>query len=146
MQQRKSYHFILVEDSKLDAFIGEKIIRGLGPLCLSLQVFQDPQQALAYIQENADADLGGDNAARQTIVLLDIQMPLMNGFEFIERFEDLLSPEQQARYVINMLSSSINEKDITHAKSFDSVNMFLNKPLKKEMIMAVIDSLGDGRG
>lgn len=147
MKQQRSYHFILVEDSKLDAFIGEKIIQGLGALCLSIRVFLDPKEALSYMlkasaKNGTEGEGGhGTDGAGTTIVLLDIQMPLMSGFEFIERFEDLASTEQQSRYIINVLSSSINEKDIIRAGSYKSVNKFLNKPLKKEMILEVVDSL-----
>ncbi len=134
MNQEQAYHFILVEDSKLDAFIGEKIIQSFGAVCLSLRVFVDPQEALAYILEREFMD-------NRTILFLDIQMPLMTGFEFIESFEERAPVERQANFVINLLSSSINEKDMIRAGSFQSVHSFLNKPLRREMIQEVLDGL-----
>lgn len=130
----QSYHFILIEDSKLDAFIGEKIIRGLGYMCRSFRAFLDPSEALAFIANEPRRDA-------KTIVLLDIQMPLMTGFEFIEQYEMRVSPEKRQDYRINMLSSSINEQDLIRASSYESVNMFLNKPLKKEMLLEIVASL-----
>lgn len=134
MDQGSAYHFILIEDSKLDSYIGQIIITRLGPVCLSFKSFLDPQEALVYVQNR-------EITPEKTIIFLDIQMPLMTGFEFIEQYEILVPPEKQANYIINILSSSINEKDMIQAKSYKSVNAYLNKPMKKEMIDAVLDTL-----
>ena len=56
-------------------------------------------------------------------------MPIMNGFEFIEAFEQTLPVDLREQYIVNLLSSSINESDMIKANSYTSVNKFLNKPL-----------------
>lgn len=134
MNGLETFHFIIVEDSKLDAFIGEKILANFQSVCLSLEVFLDPKEALEMI-------LKKEISAHRTVVFLDIQMPLMNGFEFIEAFELRAPQAMQDSFVINMLSSSIDERDIIRAKSYSSVNMFLNKPLRKEMVSHMLDDL-----
>ena len=133
MSENKRYHFILIDDSKLDCFIGEKVIQGTGAQA-SLHVFMDAKEALGFIQKREADEL-------KTILLVDIQMPLMTGFEFIESFEKLIPEEKQANYIINLLSSSINENDIIQAKSYRSVNDFLNKPIKKDTLQAMLDTL-----
>lgn len=134
MNGLETFHFIIVEDSKLDAFIGEKILANFQSVCVSLEVFLDPKEALETI-------LKKEISAHRTVVFLDIQMPLMNGFEFIEAFELRAPQAMQDSFVINMLSSSIDERDIIRAKSYRSVNMFLNKPLRKDMVSHMLDDL-----
>src|SRR5690554_674525 len=134
MRPQELFHFIIVEDSKLDAFIAEKILENFRSVYLSLEVFLDPQEALKAI-------LSKEVSKNRTIVFLDIQMPLMNGFEFIESFEKQASPEMYSGFVINMLSSSIDARDVIKAKSYRSVNVFLNKPLRSELVQNMLDDL-----
>lgn len=134
MSITNSYHFILVEDSVLDSYIGSKIIEGLGDLCKSYHSFLDPFEAFEYIEQRGAVP-------EKTIIFLDIQMPLMSGFEFVEKFETQLSKSCQKCFVINILSSSINEKDIIKAKSYSTVNQFMSKPLTKEMVLSIVNSI-----
>lgn|SRR5690606_28735926 len=134
MSITNSYHFILVEDSVLDSYIGSKIIEGLGDLCKSYHSFLDPFEAFEYIEQRGAVP-------EKTIIFLDIQMPLMSGFEFVEKFETQLSKSCQKYFVINILSSSINEKDIIKAKSYSTINQFMSKPLTKEMVLSIVNSI-----
>lgn len=133
MNENKKYHFILIDDSKLDCFIGEKVIQNIGRH-LSLSIFMDAKEALEFIK-NREVD------ENKTVILVDIQMPLMTGFEFIECFEQSVDEEKRPNYVINLLSSSINENDMIKARSYKSVNDFLNKPIRKDTLQAMIDRL-----
>ena len=123
-------NFIVVDDSKLDCFIAEKIINNTGK-AESVKVFQQANEALAYIG-------GNTSPSGTTVVFVDIQMPVMNGFEFVESFEKL-SDDQKQNYHIYMLSSSINENDIARVKGYKSVKQFLNKPLTNNTINAVFE-------
>lgn len=123
-------HFIVVDDSKLDCFIAEKIIQNTGK-CESVKVFQQATDALSHIKATDVSDT-------PTVVFCDIQMPVMNGFEFVENFEQL-SDDLKKNYHIYMLSSSINENDIAKVKGYSSVRHFLNKPLTNDTILAVLE-------
>ncbi len=127
-----NFNFIVVDDSKLDCFIAEKIIKNTGK-CDVINTFQQGTDALIYIKS-----LPAANA--RTIVFVDIQMPVMNGFEFVEAFEKLPSELRQG-YYIYMLSSSINENDIAKVKSYSSVKQFLNKPLTNSAISIVLNEM-----
>ncbi len=122
-------NFIVVDDSKLDCFIAEKIITNSGR-CESVKVFQQATHALEHIKAAGQA--------MTTVVFVDIQMPVMNGFEFVENFEALPDNLKQ-NYHIYMLSSSINENDIARVKGYASVRHFLNKPLTNDTIKAVLE-------
>lgn len=123
-------NFIVIDDSKLDCFIAEKIILNSGR-SESVKVFQQAAQALEHIQASST-----DQST--TVVFVDIQMPVMNGFEFVENFENLPG-ELKKNYHMYMLSSSINENDIARVKGYPSVKHFLNKPLTNDTIKAVLE-------
>lgn len=116
-------HFIVIDDSKLDCFIAEKIIQNTGR-SESVKTFMTASEALDYIKSTSPS-------VQKTMLLVDIQMPVMNGFEFLEAFENAVPSDMQNNFVINLLSSSINESDMIRAKGYKSVANFLNKPLTK---------------
>ncbi len=122
MTINKKLHFIVIDDSKLDCFIAEKIIKNTGK-SESIRSFLQAQEAIDYIASAPPAD---DDS--HTIILVDIQMPIMNGFEFVEAFENL-PRKATANYTIYVISSSINENDIYKLRNYPSVRQFLNKPL-----------------
>lgn len=124
-------NFIVIDDSKLDCFIAEKIIRNTGKSD-AVQSFIQAADALEYIK-----NAGIQNGTNKTIVLVDIQMPVMNGFEFVEAFEKF--PEDiTSQYILYVLSSSINENDLNRARYHASVKDFLNKPLTSQVLTDVI--------
>ncbi|MGN6568784.1 MAG: response regulator [Flavipsychrobacter sp.] len=132
MTQQK-LHFIVIDDSKLDCFIAEKIIRNTG-MSESIKSFTDARDVLSFIS-NASA---AENP--KTVLIVDIQMPVMNGFEFLEAFEQL--PEEiQNKYAIYVLSSSINESDLNRVRNYKSVKHFLNKPLTSNTLAALVEWL-----
>lgn len=120
--------FIIIDDNKIDCFIAQKILENSGK-DFTCHVFHEADKALEYIK---DAPEEGP-----VIVFVDIQMPMMNGFEFVGRFERLCMAHHQI-YHIYVLSSSINEVDKEKIKSFPSVKGFLNKPLTAKVIDEVV--------
>lgn len=132
--ETKQYNFIIIDDSKLDCFIAEKVVLNSGTGAL-VKSFTNAKEALSFIQSSEQKQ------ALLTVVLVDINMPIMSGFEFVEAYETTIAPEQRKNYHLNMLSSSINESDIAKSKSFPSVNHFLNKPLTKAILEQVLNSL-----
>lgn len=125
-------NFIVIDDSKLDCFIAEKIIRNTGRGEVVKSFIMAPE-ALEYI-----ATGGGPGNDLKTVMLVDIQMPVMNGFEFIEAFEKL-PQELRDQYIIYVLSSSINENDITRVRYHTSVKQFLNKPLTSNTLSTILE-------
>lgn len=127
------WNFIVIDDNKLDCFIAEKIIRNTG-LSKSIETFSDAHQALEFVKNNIQSNL------QKNIIIVDIQMPLMNGFEFVEAFE-MLPQELQKQFEIFMLTSSINENDLNRVRNYSSVKHLLNKPLTSEKLSYLISQL-----
>ena len=126
-------NFIIIDDSKLDCFIAEKIIRNTGRGA-DIKSFTAAQDALNHITNNTVAD------GVKTVVIVDIQMPIMNGFEFVEAFEKL-PEETRSKYIVYMLSSSINENDLNRVQNYPSIRQFLNKPLTSNMLSALLGAM-----
>jgi CheY-like chemotaxis protein len=126
-------NFIVIDDSKLDCFIAEKIIRNTGR-GEQVKSFTQAAEALEHIKNTPSGTL-------KTILLVDIQMPVMNGFEFVEAFERL-PKEITDNYYIYVLSSSINENDMNRVRYHTSVKQFLNKPLTSNTLSTVLEMIG----
>jgi len=132
MVQTSNLHFIVIDDSKLDCFIAEKIIRNSGGID-SIKSFLQAKEALQYIATARPEDVA------HTIVMVDIQMPVMNGFEFVEAFEKF-SPEIKKNYTLYVISSSINDNDLNRVQNYSSVKQFINKPLTNNSLIQLLEN------
>lgn len=129
-----NYSFIVIDDGELDCFIVKRIIKLAYPN-LEITAFTDASPALESMR---DLKPGNDNNC--TIVLLDLNMPVMNGFQFLEEFEKLPLDVQRS-YKINVLSSTKNQTDINHLNKFKSINSFIEKPLNKDKVLSLMDEV-----
>ena len=84
--------------------------------------FEDGQQALQALQAAQ---------AAPDVILLDVGMPVYDGWDFLEEYEKL-PREITGRILLYMLSSSINPPDIQKAGSYRTVKAYLTKPLTPE--------------
>ncbi len=123
-------NFIVVDDSKLDCFIAEKIIRNTG-ISESIKSILQATEALEYVKSIP----AGEH--QRTVMLVDIQMPVMNGFEFVEAFEKLPA-DVTDNYTIYIISSSINENDLVRVHTYATVKQFLNKPLTSNNLAVLL--------
>lgn len=133
MVPNKKMNFIVIDDSKLDCFIAEKVIRNTGK-SENICSFVDARLALEHISKT-DFD-----AQIHTVILVDIQMPIMNGFQFVEAFEQF-SADICSRYTLFIISSSINENDLSRVHNYSSVRQFLNKPLNSNTLATLLQQL-----
>ena|SRR5690606_21830572 len=127
-------HFIIIDDSQLDCFIGEKIIQNTGTYS-SVKSFTEAKDALDTIKNSPR-----DPEDPMTIIVLDIQMPFMNGFQFVEAFEKL-QDNIRSKYAIFMFSSSINENDKNRIENHPAILRFYSKPISKETVASMISHL-----
>jgi response regulator RpfG family c-di-GMP phosphodiesterase len=89
-------------------------------------VFNNPEVALKDIHE-----LKETQPELNPLLLIDINMPEMSGWEFIEAL-NILIPESENRYLGMILSSSVDPADIDKAKSYQRIIQFLTKPFTLE--------------
>ena len=125
------YSFVmLIDEDQIDNIINQKIIES-NQFAEKIQVFQTGQRALDYLAENFQ-----DETKLPDLIFLDINMPIMDGFQFLEEFEKLQEPVLDKCKII-MLSSSISPRDIDRAASNKFVKKYLNKPLNSRYLQAI---------
>ena len=74
------------------------------------------------------------------IILLDINMPIMNGFEFMEAYQ-ALDVQFKASIVVVMLTSSLHLTDQERARGLTELASFINKPLSKEQMGHIMEQV-----
>jgi CheY-like chemotaxis protein len=103
-------------------------------LDIKLTQIDSAEEAIGYLNESIN---GSSDAPFPDVILLDINMPRMNGFEFLDHIEKNMKSET-SKMVIIMLSASLNQDDKAKAESFDRVKGYLSKPLQIESFKAIL--------
>lgn len=129
--------FIIIDDRELDCYIAEKLIQKTG-LSLDNKIFYDAFSALDFIRNTAPTN-------HITVILLDIMMPVMNGFQFIEEFEKL-AEEIKKNYRIIPITTSLNKNDINKVSNYESVISVLKKPYTFEALVKAIQTIPENLG
>lgn len=122
----------IIDDDNIYVSLLKKIILNIN-LCNNLIIFNNGQQSIEYFEQSVD-DISIKNIP--DIILLDINMPIMDGWEFLERFNKIKNKFNKD-IAIYMVSSSINPLDINKAKSFPIVMDYIAKPINKKQLESV---------
>ena len=118
--------YILIDDSEFDLYLNREFLM-LAGIKGSILSFDSAPDALSFIIKEGDE-------MKPSIILLDIHMPVMGGFEFLDKFS--LLPDHVKKIIrIFMVSSTLDVKDIERAKSSSLVEDMLNKPLNVESLL-----------
>lgn len=127
MSEYKHKCIMLIDDSDIDNMVNKHIL-GRNNIAENILVFTSANEALLYIEKNKSTN---DPNIFPSVILLDINMPIMNGFGFLFEFEKL-NPELIEKVKVVMLTSSVDPNDIRKSKEFKSVKSFISKPLSLE--------------
>ena len=128
--------FVVIDESELDCFIAGRIIHKYD--CEApVYFFNEAQAALDVISANGLTPEG------LIIILLDLQMPLMDGYGFIKKFE-ANGLNAADKYHIAVLSATVDPRDLNRLRSLASVKMIIQKPLSPDKIKALIQHLKVG--
>lgn len=111
----------IIDDDNIYVSLIKKIIKAKN-LCSELLIFNNGQQSMTYFEENTD------NNKIPEIIFLDLNMPVMDGWEFLEKFSEI-KDELKKEIKLYVVSSSINPSDVNRAKSSPSVQDYLVKPV-----------------
>ena len=131
------FSFIIIDDSELDCYVTQKFLERTND-SLIIKTFQNAEQVLELIRANHI-----ENDKVPTIILLDLQMPLMNGFKFVEEFEKF-PPHIQKSYLIIVLTVLTSTNDPMHIQKIlthETVNRVIEKPLTKEKLIKLLEQV-----
>ncbi len=133
-RKEPSYRYkyaMLLDDNELDNFINQKIIEA-NFFATKVYVNTGSKSALEFLNNLSISSTEKLNIFPE-IIFVDLNMPMMDGFQFIENLKIIL-PEKLTALKLVILTSSINPDDRIKAKNMGLDITFLNKPLTKEML------------
>lgn len=122
---------MLIDDNESDNFFHELTIENSN-CAKKIISFDLAQNALTYLKNIEEPDY-----IQPDIIFLDLNMPRMNGWEFLEVYEKL-DDAIKSRMVIIMLTTSLNLDDRERAKQFSAIKEYRNKPLTEEYMEELV--------
>lgn len=124
----------LVDDDDVFNYLNESIIKIETPEA-EIQTFKSGEEVIEFLHSQPTGLQVPD------IMLLDIRMPNMDGFELLEILATI--PENPfSKTDIYLLSSTLNEKDLERAKKYELVTSFLGKPLTTDLYHSLLQERG----
>ena len=128
---------MLIDDNEIDNFINQKMIESTN-FAERIYVNTSGKSALEFM-ENLQRDKEPDKDLIPDIIFLDLNMPLMDGFQFLQEFEKLGKPiTGKSRIVI--LTTSINPADRIFLNKNKYVLKFINKPLTQAFLDKIMNT------
>jgi len=125
--KKKLNCILLIDDDEPTNFLNKMTLEEAD--CAShVQILQSGMAALDYLAGRGEYKKSEGYFPHPDLIFLDINMPAMNGWEFLEKYQQL-PREQKAEIIMIMLTTSLNPDDELRTKSIPEVAGFENKPL-----------------
>ncbi len=128
--KKKLECILLVDDDSEDNFFHKLIIERMD-ITKKTEIVQNGLEALEFLKK--------ENQVIPELIFLDINMPKMNGWEFLEEYKNL-PKNQKSRITIMMLTTSANPDDLKKAQEMEDVTGYQTKPLSPEMLNEILDT------
>lgn len=132
MKQLKN--IAVIDDDDVYVFLTKKIIEKTH-LFEKVLVFPNGLEGLNFIKENYD-----NQNALPEIILLDLSMPIMNGWQFLDEFIKLY-PDNEKQIKIYISTSSFSPSDVERAKKISVVTNYVIKPISKEHFITMLSEM-----
>lgn len=123
----------LIDDDQIFTRLLSKQMR-LIDFCDDLKIFNDGDEALEFIRPITDHE-----ATLPSVILLDINMPVLDGWQFLDEF---IKFDIKKRITIYIVSSSIDDADRMKAASYREVSNFYVKPITKDDLIGMLQRVG----
>jgi CheY-like chemotaxis protein len=120
---------LLVEDDPITIMVCDRMIR-MTSFAEKVKSCENGKAAIDYLSSLSE------NETIPDIIFLDINMPVMNGWDFLEEF-DKIRRKFSTVPRIYLLSSTVDPEDYNKARSFSLVKDFISKPLSKEVLQNI---------
>jgi CheY-like chemotaxis protein len=128
----KKYHTVmLIDDNEIDNLINQKMIEAAS-IAENIYTHTGAKSAIEFLRNMEKLEVA--DKVLPDVIFLDIDMPLMDGFQFLDEFEKLTNVAKKKCKIV-MLTSSINPQDFNRSKKYENVRLYLNKPLSHDSIV-----------
>jgi len=133
MSEPKYRTVMLIDDNEIDNLINQKMIEAAA-ITKHIYTHTGAKSAIEFLRNIEKLEVA--DKVLPDVIFLDIDMPLMDGFQFLDEFEKFGNLVKKKCKIV-MLTSSINPQDFNKAKKYLNVKLYLNKPLSHESIIGL---------
>jgi len=128
---------LLVDDDEGTNFLNRMEIEKAG-IAENIEAVYNGREALEYLTNTGKYKVNGAVFPQPVLILLDINMPVMDGWEFMEAYHKL-EENQKGKIIIVMLTTSYNPDDKTRAEKISEISGFKNKPLSQIILEEIMN-------
>jgi CheY-like chemotaxis protein len=132
--QKSPINICIVDDDDIFQFTMTRTLRSF-KLPKNIIAFTDGEEALNFMLDHLEED-----HKLPDIIFLDINMPIMDGFQFMDEYVKI-KPKLGKRITIFMVSSSVDAVDIERAKNISAISDYIIKPIKQGELKAILEKL-----
>lgn len=122
----------IIDDDPIFVFTAQKMLK-FEDFCYNFSVFHNGEDAINHL-----APLMKANTDLPNLILLDLNMPIMDGWQFLDEFIKIKTTKKITIYIV---SSSIDPADIEKAKTYQEVSNYVIKPITREKIKYISDEM-----
>ncbi len=121
----------IIDDDPVFIFAAKRILN-ISEFCKNFTVFNNGQEAIQALKPIIQS-----GKEVPDVILLDLNMPIMDGWQFLDEFIKIKSPKKLLLYIV---SSSIDPADLKKAKSYELVSDYIIKPITKKSVEVITRS------
>lgn len=125
----------IIDDDPIFVYSTKRIMKEVD-FCDEIMVYNNGQDAIEAIE-----DIVESGESIPPIIFLDLNMPIMNGWEFLDEFVKIPNPNRE-KTVIYIISSSIDPRDLERIRNYEIVDNYILKPVVREDLHTVLKNIG----
>ena len=133
--QQPLHNVCLIDDDKIYQFTARKILESTG-LAKKILSFYNGSEAIGFLKQSFTTDQN----ELPDVIFLDINMPVMNCWQFLEEYHKI-NDRFQKTITIFVVSSSVDDCDIKRSKEFSEVTDYIVKPINRLKYQQLIEGL-----